>query len=360
MCLVIFHINNLDLIDIFLSFFPLTLSLVRATMSSISSTPSSGSSISSNLLNPFADVYTTAQTTALMRGFQSPWSSTTMRTVGPHGEAIGLDIYAHYFLPSSVRDELRNLVDATKRNRIRLSYKQSTRNLVSGIWSRTRAIDTAVIQAVEKGAQQVVILGAGYDSRCYRYRQLFDKHDIKRYELDLPTIQQDKKTLVNSIEKELGEEIGSAQVHYLPVDLSKPKDDVEKQMIELKYDKKLKTVFVWEGVTAYLTREDVIDTLKFITRMSASGSTAIVTFVTSETHRDLSQEERDKIKEGLAKKNEPHKFHPPMDDVKNVLFNENGFTIEEFLSTDILTEKYLNEDEKPGWAGAVVVVAKTN
>ena len=49
---------------------------------------------------------------------------------------------------------------------------------------RTHYIDAALKRAVADGAAQVVILGAGYDSRAYRFRQAYPQ--VKYFEVDLP------------------------------------------------------------------------------------------------------------------------------------------------------------------------------
>src|SRR5262245_41429177 len=41
--------------------------------------------------------------------------------------------------------------------------------------ARTHYIDAALRRALAEGATQVVILGAGYDSRAYRFREAFPK-----------------------------------------------------------------------------------------------------------------------------------------------------------------------------------------
>src|SRR5215472_18935952 len=56
--------------------------------------------------------------------------------------------------------------------------------------SRTRFIDDAVQDALSRGIGQVVILGAGLDTRPYR---LAGMERVKVFEVDLPSVQEDKK-----------------------------------------------------------------------------------------------------------------------------------------------------------------------
>lgn len=58
------------------------------------------------------------------------------------------------------------------------------------IVARVRFIDEKVKQAVEEGLSQLVILGAGYDSRAYRIEGIKEK--VYVFEVDHPFIQQIK------------------------------------------------------------------------------------------------------------------------------------------------------------------------
>jgi methyltransferase (TIGR00027 family) len=76
---------------------------------------------------------------------------------------------------------------------------------------RTHYIDAALKRAVADGATQVVILGAGYDSRAYRFRQAYPQ--VKFFEVDLPKTSEMKRA-------RLAEVFGSVPdyVRYAPID----------------------------------------------------------------------------------------------------------------------------------------------
>src|SRR5258706_1855767 len=81
---------------------------------------------------------------------------------------------------------------------------------------RTHYIDAALKRAVADGATQVVVLGAGYDSRAYRFREAFPQ--VKFYEVDLPATSEMKR-------KRLAEGFGAVPDHgrYPPIDFDKQK-----------------------------------------------------------------------------------------------------------------------------------------
>lgn len=59
---------------------------------------------------------------------------------------------------------------------------------------RTRYFDDAVLRAKAEGIKQLVILGAGYDSRCYRLIRPDD--GIAAFEVDFPATQAHKRSVL--------------------------------------------------------------------------------------------------------------------------------------------------------------------
>ncbi len=133
---------------------------------------------------------------------------------------------------------------------------------------RTRYIDDAVLAALAQGTGQMVILGAGLDTRPYR---LPGVERVKVFELDLPAVQKDKKT---RIQKHFGRLPG--HVTYMPIDFDT--QDLEIAFTGTAFDLSRPAVFVWEGVTQYVTEEAVRRTLAFVGK-SAPGSRIVFTYV---------------------------------------------------------------------------------
>ena len=63
--------------------------------------------------------------------------------------------------------------------------------------ARTHHIDTILKQEAADGVKQVIILGAGYDSRAYRFRDAFP--GLRFFEVDLPAMSLQKKLRVKEI-----------------------------------------------------------------------------------------------------------------------------------------------------------------
>jgi methyltransferase (TIGR00027 family) len=135
--------------------------------------------------------------------------------------------------------------------------------LVAVLAYRTKVFDAALLDALQNGATQVVVLGAGFDSRAYRFQSQLG--DVRFMEVDYGPTQTYKK-------QRLGEilEVIPPNVSFVPMDFTK--DDLLDQLRTADYSEQQITFFLWEGVTYYLPESAVKDTLHFVRDHSASGS----------------------------------------------------------------------------------------
>lgn len=138
--------------------------------------------------------------------------------------------------------------------------------LSSSIMARVRYFDDFVEKFIDEGLEQLVILGAGYDTRAYRIEEL--KGNVKVFEIDHPNTQSFK------IEK-IKEIFGSTPGHvvYVPVDFETEK--LGRNLLDNGYDKSKKTLFVMEGLVMYIPPKAVAETLLFIVENSGKGSAVI-------------------------------------------------------------------------------------
>jgi methyltransferase (TIGR00027 family) len=138
---------------------------------------------------------------------------------------------------------------------------------------RTRLIDDAVAAAVGDGIHQLVVLGAGYDSRAYRLPGI---ERVRVFEVDHPATQTAKRRVV---ERVLGEE--PLHVRFVPVNL-----DVE-SLDDVLTDAGLvagrQSFFVVEGLVSYLTPAGADATLRWAGAVAGPGSGLAMTYV----HRGL-------------------------------------------------------------------------
>ena len=134
---------------------------------------------------------------------------------------------------------------------------------------RTRFIEERLEQAIRDGVSQVVILGAGFDTRAYRLTELLKAARV--FEVDQPSTQEYKKRRI----RETGIEV-PPNLTYVPVDFRH--DKLGDVLAAAGYDSTKRTFFIWEGVTMYLPEEAVEGTLRWVAEQ-APGSTIIFDFV---------------------------------------------------------------------------------
>ena len=144
----------------------------------------------------------------------------------------------------------------------------TTKGLYGEQICRTRYIDEAVTAALKKGIRQVVILGAGFDTRAYRLAGMVQ---AQVFELDMPRVQKVKRARVAKLLAGVPE-----NVHFVPIDFDE--QDLGEVMKGSGFDPAQPAVFVWEAVTQYLTAGAVEQTLRFIGK-SAKGSRVVFTYV---------------------------------------------------------------------------------
>jgi methyltransferase (TIGR00027 family) len=121
---------------------------------------------------------------------------------------------------------------------------------------RTRYFDDAVRAQCAAGLDQLVILGAGFDSRPYRLPGL---ERVRVFEVDHPATQARKRATVGT---------SPGHVTYVPVDFLR--DDLAAALAGAGCRPGLRTLVLWEGVTNYLDAASVDRTLRTVARL-ASG-----------------------------------------------------------------------------------------
>jgi len=138
--------------------------------------------------------------------------------------------------------------------------------------ARTRLIDDRVVAAVASGAQQVVILGAGFDARAIRLAALAR---CAVFEVDHPATQARKRRLLGAR--------APANLRFVPTDFAEGR--LEAAIAAQGYQAERLSVVIWEGVTNYLTADAVDETLRWCAK-AAADSEVIFTYIHEDVLRD--------------------------------------------------------------------------
>ena len=136
--------------------------------------------------------------------------------------------------------------------------------------ARTHYIDALLAKAAVAGVTQVVVLGAGLDSRAYRFHDVYPQ--LEFFEVDLPAAVQEKKRVI-------AEALGGlpAWVHYAPIDFNT--QSLSDVLPREGYDPHRKSFFILEGVSMYVAEPGVAATFDFVSRNSPPGSEIVYDYV---------------------------------------------------------------------------------
>jgi methyltransferase (TIGR00027 family) len=259
------------------------------------------------------------------------------------------DTLAERFLGSEERDILRKAKSDLVLNALAMDTADAwaslgvRRGFAQAVHVRTRHIDAVFEESLASGVSQVVILGAGLDSRPYRYATRLAAARV--FEVDFPPTQEYKKKRVKEV-------VGSlpAHVRFVPIDFTK--DDLKTVLEAAGYDRTKKTIFVWEGVTFYIPEAAVAATLSFVAGNSGSGSRIVFDYFLASTLKTPHAPLKD-VMDRLEAVKEPLIFGLPDDDRQGFI-TRRGLTIVSDIHMRELRARYLPAAE----ANAVPELAK--
>ncbi|MFJ2730401.1 class I SAM-dependent methyltransferase [Streptomyces collinus] len=210
-----------------------------------------------------------------------------------HGRA-GTDRFSDPVAAQLLYDAEREPVDEVRADSAPKGWQDRTRYetvraCAEVVVPRTVAIDDALRT---HATGQLVILGAGLDTRAWRLPELA-RTDV--WEVDHPASQQDKQArLADAAARLRGPDDGdhpsprqpertglpvlARSVRFTPVDFAV--DDLGTALAAHGHDASAPTTWLWEGVVPYLTREQVGATLTALADRTAPGSALVVNYQT--------------------------------------------------------------------------------
>ena len=208
------------------------------------------------------------------------------------------------------------------------------------IISRTRFIDDLIEKSTTEGAEQYVILGAGYDSRAHRLEL---PSSLKIFEVDQPEVQDRKRS---KLPKELP---NLENVTYVTVDFAH--QSLTERLLNSGFDRTKSTVFTLEGVTQYISKEAFNSSMKEMSRLCQKTSSIFaLSFVNELLNKNpedcfgrgyLNPEKKANLIKKLSAKaaGEPWISFYSTEEIEGLL-SENGYSIKENVTLEDLNSLY--------------------
>lgn len=182
-------------------------------------------------------------------------------------DRIVTDDYAPVFLSGTSR-MLRQILTAAG-PALRAVERLPLAGLATSGLCRYRFIDEQLLAALP-AVEQVMILGAGYDTRAYRFAAEIGDRPV--YEVDLPPLSRRKAAMV-AARPEL---FGHASICRVEIDFRS--QSLSERLAGAGFVAGAPTFVAWEGVSVYLTRQAVDATLAALAMACGPGSVLAMDF----------------------------------------------------------------------------------
>ncbi len=181
--------------------------------------------------------------------------------------------------------------------------------------ARTFFLDDLFLAAAS-GVRQIVLLGAGFDTRPYRFAAQLNS--ARLFEVDHPGTSEWKRQRLHCLGT------NTDHVTYVKTDFNK--DSLEACLNRYGYDPKAATFFLWEGVVMYLPVESVNKTLSFVADAAPGSSVAFDYIYAASLARPRNFTGAETYYRIVAHRNEPCLFGLDPEDVEPFL-KKHGLSI---------------------------------
>jgi len=202
------------------------------------------------------------------------------------------------------------------------------------IIARTAYFDKHFKSALERQIPQIVLLGAGYDSRAFRFADLNQK--TKVFELDSLPTQNRKKACLKKAKLDIPQ-----QISFVPIDFNH--ELLEDVLSKSGFNINQETLFLWEGVSYYLDPESAEETLNFFSNSTHIASIFVFDYTISITEEDIHDSYGSKaFLQSMAQHHadEAFMFSIPHGEIDRFLENRN-LQCKEYLDNEDIEKRFL-------------------
>lgn len=243
----------------------------------------------------------------------------------------GPDYMAEVFIPAFAK----GILNVTFLRRFCMK-RMAPPGIYEYVSARTKLMDNVFVDALDDGFPQIVLLGAGFDTRALRFKNR--NKGTKIFELDIQATQQPKIEILNRKGIELPKELV-----FVPIDFDR--QSLSEVLLATGYQVNKKSLFIWEGVTMYLGPDAVDGTLAFIRDTGAEGSMVTFDYIYASVLRRENRCYGEKeIFDRVSKAGEPWIFGIEEGEIETFL-SDRGFKVKSHHTPSDLEKAYLEADD---------------
>ena len=185
-----------------------------------------------------------------------------------HGVAISRAAHQILDLPRVFEDPVAlTVLGPNAAARIRAAEgrfnRRYARYLRGFLVARSRLAEDALSEAVARGVRQYVLLGAGLDTFAHRNPHV--AAGLRVFEVDHPATQEWKRQLISNAHLK-----SPASLVYVPVNFER--ESLAERLGANGFHAQEPAFFSWLGVTMYLSREAIHETLRFVVKSKVSSA----------------------------------------------------------------------------------------
>ena len=235
-------------------------------------------------------------------------------------------------LPPVLDDPIAlRLVGAGYRGKIGRASHRVGRDLRAFVAVRSRYVEDRLAEAVERGVEQYVILGAGLDTFAYRNPH----HALRVFEVDFPATQETKRTML--AEARIAE---PETLKFVPLDLEH--HTLAEDLAAAGFDAGGAAFFGWLGVIPYLTLEAFRSTLRTIATLPEGSGVGFDYALAPETLSAVGRTAFEALAGRVAAAGEPFQLFFRSETMEAELRGA-GFMRVEQLDYEQINERYFKE-----------------
>ena len=208
------------------------------------------------------------------------------------------------------------------------------RGIYEYVIARTKYIDTVFQYALDNHFDQVLLLGAGFDSRAIRFMK--EQHAIVIYELDTKNTQEAKQSQFKKRSIQTPENLV-----YIPVDFNRER--IEDKLNESGFLKNKRCLFILEGLIMYLKADAVDEIFRILYEYAGEGSRVVFDYIYASVVRNENIYYGEKsIHKTILNASEPWIFGIEKGEI-NMFLSKKGFRLIEHMDPEAMEKKYFTD-----------------